>query len=427
MKIGVLGSGSREFMIGLKIKESPKCSKLVFLPGNGGTKNLGENIDIDVNDFVYLSKIIDKENLDLLVVGPETPLVGGIVDFLNLKNPHLKIIGPNQNASKLEGSKAFAKNFMKKYNIPTAKYEYFKETDLNLAIEFLKTLKPPYVIKADGLAAGKGVAIVEDFNQAVNTIKEYFAGKFGMASQIAVIEEFLKGIELSVFIATDGKDYILLPTAKDYKRIGDNDTGPNTGGMGAIAPVPFANDEFMQKVENTIIKPTLKGLQNEGIIYKGFLYFGLMNVNGDPYVIEYNCRLGDPETEVVLPLIESDFVDLLLAISDENLTNYQLKVKNKKALCVVIASKGYPDFFEKNKLITFGNIDTDIIISHGGTKFEFHNYYSTAGRVLCLTALAENLQEARNTIYSNIDKIFMENKYYRSDIGLDIINKYGNY
>lgn len=421
MNILILGSGGREYTLGLKIKESPKLSNLYFIPGNGGTRLLGQNIDIEVNDFISISKKIEELNIEIIVIGPETPLVGGIVDFLQQKfGNSKKIIGPSKNGAILEGSKAFAKKFMQKYNIPTAQYQVFDSNEQTKAISFLKTLSPPYVLKADGLASGKGVVILDDLENAISELKDFFAGKFGLASNKVVIEQFLKGIELSVFIATDGNKYKILPTSKDYKRLEDNDQGPNTGGMGAVSPVPFATKEFMSKVDENIIKPTIEGLINEGIKYKGFLYFGLMNVKGEPYVIEYNCRLGDPETQAVLPLIKSDFIDLLISIAEESVNNYVLETHPKTALTVVLASKGYPNYFEKNQLISFSDLDSDINTIHSGTKYEFNNLYSTSGRVICLTALADDIQQARNKVYSNISKIFFDNKYFRTDIGIDL-------
>ena len=421
MNILIVGSGGREYTIGLKIKESPKLSKLYFIPGNGGTRLLGENIDIEANDFISISQKIEELNIELIVIGPETPLVGGIVDFLNQKfGNSKKIIGPTKSGAMLEGSKAFAKKFMQKYNIPTAQYNVFDSDEQSKAISFLKTLTPPYVLKADGLASGKGVVILNELETAITELKDFFAGKFGLASNKVVIEEFLKGIELSVFVATDGTNYKILPTSKDYKRLEDNDQGPNTGGMGAVSPVPFATPDFIKKVEETIIKPTIEGLKKEGIKYKGFLYFGLMNVNGEPFVIEYNCRLGDPETQAVLPLIKSDFIDLLVSIANETVDDYILKTHQLTPLTVVLASKGYPDFFEKNQLVSFSNLDNDVHAIHAGTKYEFNNLYSTSGRVICLTAIADDIEQARKKVYSNIPKVFFDNKYFRTDIGIDL-------
>ncbi len=422
MKALILGSGGREYTLGLKLSQNTKISELFFLPGNGGTLNLGQNVAIDILDFQKILSFINDKKIDLVVVGSEMPLVNGIVDFLNEElSEKIKIIGPSQKGANLEGSKAFAKEFMLKHNIPTANYKSFSNNEYNDAINFLKTLKPPYVIKADGLAAGKGVLILDNIEQAASELKQIFSGKFGNAGNSVVIEEFLNGIELSVFAVTDGENYKILPTSKDYKKAGNNDTGLNTGGMGAVSPVPFANDNLMQKIEQKIIKPTFDGLKNDGITYKGFLYFGLMNVNNDPYVIEYNVRLGDPETQAVLPRIESDFANLMIAIADNKIKDYELKINPQTAVSVVLASGGYPETYEKNKKITFNNVSKDVLVIHAGTKFEDNELLTNGGRVLTITAFGNNINEARSVAYKTVDAISFDKKYFRNDIGLDLL------
>ncbi len=421
MKALVIGSGGREFTIGWKMAKSSAIDKLFFLPGNGGTQKLGKNVYIDNSDFASVSSFIKENRINLVVVGPEAPLVAGITDYLQKNNNDVSIIGPSQKGAMLEGSKDFAKKFMSKYNIPTAKYNSFTKNQLNEAILFLNSLKPPFVLKADGLAGGKGVIIESDIEIAKKQLKEMFAGKFGQASKKILIEEFLKGVELSVFALTDGKNFVLLPPSKDYKRIGDNDTGLNTGGMGAVSPVPFADEVFMNKVRQNIVKPTINGICSEKINYKGFLYFGLMNVKGNPYVVEYNVRMGDPEAQVVLPRIENDFTELLLAIDNQNLDNVKLNIDNDTTLGVVLASKGYPQKYQKNKEIHIKNINDKCMIFYAGTKSVKNKLYSNGGRVLTLTCKGKNISDTRKKVYNHINNISFENKYFRTDIGLDLL------
>ncbi len=421
MKIAILGSGGREHTIGWKLAQNSN-NKLFFIPGNGGTANLGKNINIDILDFDKILNFISEENIEMLVVGPEIPLVNGITDFFEQKLPNLKIIGPNKQAAMLEGSKDFAKKFMQKHSIPTAKFQSFTKDTSSQAINFLNTLSPPYVIKADGLAAGKGVVIIDNIEQAKNELMNFFDGKFGKAGNKVIIEQYLNGIELSVFVLTDGTSYKILPTAKDYKRIGEGDTGLNTGGMGAVSPVPFATDELMQKIEQKIIKPTINGLVADNIKYKGFLYFGLMNVNGEPFVIEYNCRMGDPETQAVIPKIKSDLTDIFVAVADENLQAINIQTDASTALTLVLASQGYPEKYEKNKIIDgLHNINNNCLVFHAGTKTENNKTYTNGGRVLAVTCFGKDIEEARKITYNTVNLINFENKYFRNDIGLDLV------
>ena len=421
MKIAIIGSGGREHAIGWKLAQN-KNNKIFFIPGNGGTKSIGQNINIDILDFNAIKDFITTQQIDMLVVGPEIPLVNGIADYMQKKLPNLKIIGPYQKAAMLEGSKKFAKNFMLKYAIPTAKFLSFSQNQYQQAINFLKTLTPPYVIKADGLAAGKGVMIINNFDLATKEIENFFSGKFGDAGKTIVIEQFLKGIELSVFIITDGNSYKILPTAKDYKRVGDNDTGLNTGGMGAVSPVPFATPELLNKIEQKIIIPTINGLKTEKIKYKGFLYFGLMIVDTEPYVIEYNCRMGDPETQAVIPKIKSDITDIFVAVADEKLASYNIELIEQTSLTVVLASKGYPEKYEKNKIISgINSINNNCVIFHAGTKEENNQILSAGGRVLSVTCFGSNIIQARKNTYKACANITFENKYFRNDIGLDLV------
>jgi len=421
MKIAIIGSGGREHAIGWKLAQN-KNNKIFFIPGNGGTKSIGQNINIDILDFNAIKDFITTQQIDMLVVGPEIPLVNGIADYMQKKLPNLKIIGPYQKAAMLEGSKKFAKNFMLKYAIPTAKFLSFSQNQYQQAINFLKTLTPPYVIKADGLAAGKGVMIINNFDLATKEIENFFSGKFGDAGKTIVIEQFLKGIELSVFIITDGNSYKILPTAKDYKRVGDNDTGLNTGGMGAVSPVPFATPELLNKIEQKIIIPTINGLKTEKIKYKGFLYFGLMIVDTEPYVIEYNCRMGDPETQAVIPKIKSDITDIFVAVADEKLASYNIELIEQTSLTVVLASKGYPEKYEKNKIISgINSINNNCVIFHAGTKKENNQILSAGGRVLSVTCFGSNIIQARENSYKACANITFENKYFRNDIGLDLV------
>jgi len=422
MNILLLGSGGREHAIAWKLSQSPKLGKLFIAPGNPGTATLGSNMNIDPLDFEQVKQAVIEKNIDILVVGPEEPLVKGIHDsFLaDYRVKHIPVIGPNKIGAMLEGSKDFAKAFMIRHKIPTAAYQTFTSDHLDQAKSFLKELKPPFVLKADGLAAGKGVVICDEISEAYDTLEIFFAGKFGDASKKVVIEEFLKGIELSIFVLTDGKSYVILPEAKDYKRIGDGDTGLNTGGMGAISPVPFADKTFMAKVEKRIIAPTVNGLFKDGIDYKGFIFIGLMNVNGDPFVIEYNVRMGDPETEVVMPRIESDLVDLFDATSKGKLSEYKIHISEKVASTVILVSGGYPEAYEKGKKIIGLNMVSDILLFHAGTKIADNSIVTAGGRVLALTGLSSTMDESLAKSYNAAKAIEFDGKYYRLDIGNDL-------
>ncbi len=423
MNILLLGSGGREHALALKMKESSKLSKLFIAPGNPGTAELGTNIKIDINNFEEVKEVALKNDINMVVVGPEEPLVRGIKDFF-LNDPDLVkicVIGPSARGARLEGSKEYAKRFMSRYGIPTAGYKTVTQENIDEGIEFLETLKAPYVLKANGLAAGKGVLILEDLEEAKAELKSMLSGKFGDAGKIVVIEEFLKGIELSMFILTDGSGYVLLPEAKDYKRIGENDTGLNTGGMGAISPVPFIDDIFIRKVKKRIIIPTILGLQSEGLPYKGFIFFGLMNVDGNPYVIEYNVRMGDPETEVVMPRIKSDLVELLQATSAKSLKTCTLETVSKTAATVMMVSGGYPQSYNKEKQITGIKDVKNSIVYHAGTKVLNDKLVTNGGRVLAVTSLADNMTNALKQSYENIEKIKFEDSYCRKDIGFDLV------
>jgi len=422
MRMLIIGSGGREHAFGWKIKQSTKIEKLFFAPGNAGTSQLGENIPIGVSDFEGIKKAVLSENIDLVLVGPEVPLVEGLHDFF-LSDDQLKsvpVVGPTKAGAMLEGSKDFAKEFMMKYNIPTARYETFSVGEVEKAKTFMKTLQPPYVLKADGLAAGKGVLILDSFDEAVAELKEMLDGKFGSASQKVVIEEFLSGIELSVFAITDGKSYKILPEAKDYKRIGEGDTGLNTGGMGAVSPVPFADTEFMSKVEERIIKPTIFGLQQEKMNYKGFVFFGLISCNGDPFTIEYNVRMGDPETEAVMLRIKSDFVDLLEGVANNNLGEKILETDSRSAATVMMVSGGYPGDYEKNKIITGTEKVDNSIVFHAGTTLKDGDVVTAGGRVLSISSYGNSFPEALEQSYQNAAKINFEGSYYRKDLGSDL-------
>jgi len=422
MNILLIGSGGREHAIGWKISQSKKTGKLFFAPGNPGTGKLGTNLDIEADDFNELKSAIKYYSIDMVVVGPEVPLVKGIHNFL-AEDPEfksLKIIGPEKKGAILEGSKDFAKQFMVKHNIPTAKYFTVNANNKEEGLKFLKSLESPYVLKADGLAAGKGVLIVEDPVDAGKLLDEILDGKFGEAGDKVVIEKYLSGVEVSVFVITDGKDYKILPEAKDYKRIGEGDTGLNTGGMGAISPVPFADKNFMKKVESRIIKPTINGLILEDITYKGFIFFGLINVNNDPYVIEYNVRLGDPEAEAILPRIKSDFVDLLEGAADGDLKNKNIEIDGSCAVTVMLVSGGYPGKYEKGKPVTGLDKVKDSNLFHAGTKLKDDQLVTNGGRVLAISSLGKNFSEALKISYRNAEIIDFENKYYRKDLGFDL-------
>lgn len=423
MNILLLGSGGRENAIAFKIKESPLLTKLFISPGNPGTALCGENVNLG-SDFNSIGEFVIKNNIEILVVGPEQPLVDGIWDYFH-NSSELKdilVIGPSKEGALLEGSKDFAKDFMQKNNIPTARYKTFNKESLNEGKEFLNSLKPPYVLKADGLAAGKGVVIPNTLEEAQEELTQMLEhSKFGNASQKVVVEEFLKGIECSVFVLTDGENYKILPVAKDYKRIGENDTGLNTGGMGSVSPVKFADKGFMQKVEERIIRSTIQGLKDKDITYQGFIFIGLMNVEGNPYVIEYNVRMGDPETEVVFPRIKSDIVEAFLRIKCRELDKFNLDIDSRFASCVMMVAKGYPESYEKGKEIKGLENTKDCIVFHAGTKQEGKKILTNGGRVIAVTCYGENLQEALNKCYENVERISWEGKYFRKDIGKDLL------
>lgn len=425
MNILLLGSGGREHAIAHKIAQSNKTSQLFIAPGNAGTLNCGKNVNIKNKDFEAVKTFVLQNAIDMVVVGPEAPLVAGIVDFFK-NDPQLcniAIIGPSKQGAELEGSKDYAKAFMSKYNIPTARYNTFCKDTFAQGIDFLRTLKPPYVLKADGLAAGKGVLILDSLAEAEKELKEMLENaKFGNASSKVLIEEYLKGIELSVFVLTDGKNYKILPEAKDYKRIGEADTGLNTGGMGSVSPVPFADKDFMQKVEQQIVVPTVNGLKNEDIDYKGFIFIGLMNVDGDPYVIEYNVRMGDPETESVFPRIQSDVVELFEHTFAGTLAEAELKVTPQAAACIMMVAKGYPESYPKGDVIQgIANV-TDSLVFHAGTALNANGETITnGGRVICVTSLADTLNDALDKSYQSVEKIQWQNKYFRRDIGKDVL------
>jgi len=423
MNVLILGSGGREHAMAWGMRDSSLLSNMYVAPGNAGTSEVATNVDLDPMDFKAIKKFINEKKIELVVVGPEAPLVGGIVDYFkadkDLKS--VGIIGPNKQAAQLEGSKDFAKAFMQKYNVPTARYNTFEISTLKEGQHYLTTLKAPYVLKADGLAAGKGVLILQDLKEAQKCLKELLDGQFGEASKKVVIEEFLKGVEMSVFIITDGDSYKILPEAKDYKRIGEGDTGPNTGGMGAISPVPFCSPEFIDKIDAQIIIPTLKGLKSEGIQYNGFIFFGLMKVGNEPYVIEYNCRMGDPETEVVVPRIKSDFLNLLDATAHGTLSEQHVEVDPRAVATVVMVSKGYPDKYEKGKEITGLQATTNSMVFHAGTKFSKERVVSNGGRVLAVTSYGHTIDHALETSYTTIEGIHFAGKNYRKDLGKDML------
>lgn len=424
MNILILGSGGREHAFAFKLSESNKVDQLFIAPGNAGTQALGTNIDISPTDFDAIKKLVLENNIKMVIVGPEAPLVAGVHDYFLADNDlkDIPVIGPKKDGALLEGSKDFSKKFMEKYQIPTAKYRSFTTETLLFGKQFLETCNPPYVLKADGLAAGKGVLIIDSLEEAKKELEEMLSNKkFGEASSKVVIEEFLDGIELSVFVLTDGKHYKILPSAKDYKRIGEGDTGLNTGGMGAISPVPFADQDFLDKVEKRIIKPTINGLQSESIDYRGFIFIGLMNVNGNPFVIEYNVRMGDPETEVVLPRITSDLLELFEGVSNQSLNEKEFSVTQKTAATVMLVSGGYPEAYEKGKLISGIENVKDAVVFHAGTKNNEKELITSGGRVLAITSLGDTIQEALHTSYTGIDKISFDKMNYRKDIGFDLI------
>lgn len=423
MNILILGSGGREHTFAYKIAQSPQCDNLFVAPGNAGTSKIATNVALKVTDFDAVKKLVLKENIEMMIVGPEDPLVEGIVDFFKQEEQlkQVAVIGPSKRGALLEGSKERAKEFMAMYNIPTAAYESFKAESLVAGKEFLKTLNPPYVLKADGLAAGKGVLILNSLQEAQTELENMLTNnKFGSAGNTVVIEEFLDGIELSVFVLTDGKNYKILPTAKDYKRIGEGDTGLNTGGMGAVSPVPFADEVFMKKVEDRIVKPTIKGLETEAIDYKGFVFIGLIKVGDEPYVIEYNVRMGDPETEVVLPRIESDLVEVFQKVASGKLDEVELKVSEKAAATIMLVSGGYPEAYEKGKEISGLEKVENSIVFHAGTFEEEGKVKTSGGRVLAITSLGRDYKEAIKKSYQNAEKLHFDKMYFRKDIGFDL-------
>ena len=423
MNILVLGSGGREHAISWKISQSEKCSNLYIAPGNAGTGLVGNNLSVNINDFKEVKLNVIEKSIDLVIVGPEEPLVRGIVDFFKSDDElkHVKIFGPSSEGSKLEGSKDFSKEFMFRNKIPCAKSKTFNKNNLSEGISFLEKINPPYVLKADGLAAGKGVLILEDLEEAKNELSKMILDeKFGDASKNVLIEEYLDGIEVSVFAITDGHNYIILPEAKDYKRIGEGDTGLNTGGMGAVSPVDFADKEFMKKVEDSVIKRTVNGIKKEKLDYKGFIFAGLMNVNGEPYVIEYNVRMGDPETQVVIPRIKNDLLNIFIKCLDEKINEVDLDIENNFTTTVILAADGYPESYKKGDDIRNLEEFSNSKIFHAGTKKENNRILSNGGRVIACTGYGESLEDALKNSYKLADNISWDNKYFRKDIGEDL-------
>ena len=425
MTILLLGSGGREHAFAWKMVQSPLCTQLFVAPGNAGTAIIASNINIKPTDFESIKKVVLNESIEMVVVGPEDPFVGGIFDFFQNDNQlqSIPVIGPSQLGAQLEGSKEFAKEFMVKHQIPTAAYDSFTKETVEKGCEFLATLQPPYVLKADGLAAGKGVLILQNLEEAQQELRNMLVhSKFGQASAKVVIEEFLDGIELSCFVLTDGKNYKILPTAKDYKRIGEGDTGLNTGGMGAVSPVPFADAILLEKIEKRIVIPTINGLLKDNIPYKGFVFIGLINVKGEPIVIEYNVRMGDPETEVVIPRLKNDLVELFVAVANEKLNEIELQIDERSATTIMVVSGGYPEDYEKGKIISGIETIEDSIVFHAGTKTENGKVVSDGGRVLAVTSFGNDFQEAIKKSYQNINKLHFDTMYYRKDIGFDLLS-----
>lgn len=424
MRVLLLGSGGREHALARKMAQSSILEELFIAPGNAGTKMHGKNVDMSVNDFKAIKTFVIENTVDIVVVGPEDPLVNGIADFFKADDELSKIavIGPNKEAAQLEGSKDFAKQFMKRHNIPTAKYATFTKDTLNDGYKFLESMKPPYVLKADGLAAGKGVLILDNLKEAKLELRNMLAdAKFGEASSRVVIEQFLDGVELSCFVITDGDAYKILPEAKDYKRIGEGDAGLNTGGMGAVSPVPFANPTFLDKIKNQVIIPTHKGLKKDGIEYKGFIFFGIINVKNEPYVIEYNCRMGDPETEVVIPRLKSDILDLFEGVATNTLSERDVQFDERSTATVMMVSGGYPEKYAKGKQIFGLNAVTDSIVFHAGTVSDGPAVMTSGGRVLAVTSYGKDLATALKKSYESVGKIEFDKSYFRSDIGFDVL------